>query len=294
VKTVRECRSVLGGMVPVAINGFGYTHHWNITCITITTTTTTDFDKNTKLPIRISNSIETAMGQGFQCGVLMGANVANEVAKGEMCESTLASNFGSHLNELTRQVFDSPPNFRVQHITDVGGAEACGALKNVIALGAGFVDGVGFGGNTKAAMLRVGLREMARFCHMFFDNVQDDTFMQSCGMADLITTCYGGRNRKCAEAFAKKCSTNRLQLRESACKELWKEIEANLLNGQKLQGTLTAEEVHGLLESRGLLSSFPLIKTIYEISFKGKSVDSIIEGISVPDETGNPVTYSRL
>lgn len=237
-----------------------------------------DFDEETKLPVLISKSIERAMGGGFKCGVLMGANIADEVARRQMCESTLACDFeDDECNEMTRRLFDEPPTFRVSRIGDVAGTEACGALKNIVALGAGFVDGLGFGGNTKAALLRVGLLEIARFCAIFFQGVERGTFLESCGVADLVTTCYGGRNKRCAEEFAK------LQLREHTanCDELWSDIEHKMLNGQKLQGTLAAKEVYALLANRGLLDSFPLFRSIYEIAFTGKPLSTITEGIHV-------------
>jgi glycerol-3-phosphate dehydrogenase (NAD+) len=208
----------------------------------------------------------------------MGANVADEVARGEFCESTLACNFESHpLNEETRLILDAP-SFAVQHCTDVAGAEVCGALKNVVALGAGFVDGLGLGGNTKAALLRVGILEIAAFAKYFFKNVQQSTFWQSCGIADLITTCYGGRNRKCAEAFAKQVRATTGMGRDT-CHQLWTQIEEGLLNGQKLQGTLTSKDVYQVLQSNGLTDAFPLFSTVYEIAFEGRPVQDIVQAI---------------
>merc|ERR1711865_250351 len=133
-----------------------------------------------------------------------------------------------------------------------------------VAIGAGYVDGLGYGGNTKAAIMRIGLLEMKKFANMFYKDIDDDTFLESCGVADLITTCYGGRNRKCAEAFAKAGKKKSLD-----------EIEAELLGGQKLQGTLTAKEVNHVLKMKGLEHEFPFFTAVYKISYEDTPLEAI-------------------
>ena len=109
------------------------------------------------------------------CSVLMGANVANDMASDAFCETTIG-----YVDEKNGELFKlayNDPALKVGIVKDTVGVELCGALKNIVAIGAGFVDGLGYGGNTKAAIIRIGLKEMVKFCKMFYDGIQDDTFL---------------------------------------------------------------------------------------------------------------------
>ncbi|KAG5461048.1 MAG: glycerol-3-phosphate dehydrogenase 1, isoform CRA_b, partial [Olpidium bornovanus] len=121
---------------------------------------------------------------GMDCAVLMGANIANEVAQEQLAEATL----GYHDEEagrLFQQLFHTK-YFRVSTVKDVAGVELCGALKvelrlfpgaqNVVAIGAGLSDGLKYGDNTKAALIRIGLMEMRKFAKVFYQGVKDETF----------------------------------------------------------------------------------------------------------------------
>ncbi|XP_074367802.1 glycerol-3-phosphate dehydrogenase [NAD(+)]-like [Apium graveolens] len=202
-------------------------------------------------PSMVSKLIKDSLQ--IDCCVLMGANIANEIAKEQFSEATVGYAENKSLADEWVKLFNTN-YFLVSAVQDVAGVELCGTLKNVVAVAAGFVDGLELGNNTKAAIMRIGLNEMRAFCKMLFASVNDATFFESCGVADLITTCLGGRNRMCAEAFAK-----------NGGKRSFDELEAELLNGQKLQGVLTAKEVYTVLSQRGCLQMFPLFTTVHHI-----------------------------
>ncbi|KAK1048600.1 glycerol-3-phosphate dehydrogenase [Friedmanniomyces endolithicus] len=257
---------------------------------------------------------------GIYCGALSGANIATEVAQEKFSETTVAyeppsmdsqhptpsgtpggSPHGSHLDltQLDGQIqgparggkkqrlmalpAEYPPlhhtnmtklfhrpYFHVHLINDVAGVSLGGALKNIVALAAGFVDGLGWGDNAKAAVMRVGIVEEVKFGKTFFgDSVRTATFTEeSCGVADLITSCSGGRNFRCA----------RMAVREG--KGIG-EIEARGLNGQSLQGTSTAYEVHEFLRSEGKEGEFPLFTAVWRILEGEKRPEDIPDMINV-------------
>ena len=145
------------------------------------------------------------------------------------------------------------PYFHVRIVSDVTAVSLAGALKNVVALAAGFVTGLGWGDNAKAAIMRVGLLEMVKFGHTFFENsgIRTETFTEeSAGVADLITSCSGGRNFRCAKLSVER----NVDIRE---------VEKSELNGQSLQGIGTTEEVYQFLEARDKLTDFPLMTAVH-------------------------------
>uniref|UniRef100_A0A1B6LLG8 Glycerol-3-phosphate dehydrogenase [NAD(+)] n=1 Tax=Graphocephala atropunctata TaxID=36148 RepID=A0A1B6LLG8_9HEMI len=219
--------------------------------------------KPTAIGLSLIKGFERAKGGGIelishiikqqlqiQMAVLMGANLAGEVADEKFCETTIGS-VDRTLGGILKIMIETP-NFRVVVVDDADTVEVCGALKNIVACGAGFVDGMELGDNTKAAVIRLGLMEMIKFVDEFYPGSKLGTFFESCGVADLITTCYGGRNRRISEAFVRTGKTI-------------EELEKEMLNGQKLQGPFTAEEVNYMLKNKGMENKFPMFTAIHNI-----------------------------
>jgi len=199
---------------------------------------------------------------GIECSVLMGANLAGEVAEEKFGEATIGCRHEGHgviLKDLFHTHF-----FKINVVHDADTVELCGALKNAVAIGAGIVDAMGFGDNTKAAIIRLGLVETINFVKKFYKGAELETFYESCGVADLITTCYGGRNRKAGEYFVRSGKS-------------FEEIEQELLGGQKLQGPHTAYEVYQAIKQRGLQQEFPLFCAIYNVCFENHSPEEMMD-----------------
>jgi glycerol-3-phosphate dehydrogenase (NAD(P)+) len=124
-------------------------------------------------------------------GVLTGPNLAREVASGQPTASVVAIPDAAVADALQRVFF--APTLRVYTNPDVIGCETAGALKNVLAIGAGIADGLGYGDNTKAALITRGLAELARLGVAL--GGEPLTFAGLAGMGDLIATCASPQSR---------------------------------------------------------------------------------------------------
>ncbi|HTS73773.1 MAG TPA: NAD(P)H-dependent glycerol-3-phosphate dehydrogenase, partial [Gaiellaceae bacterium] len=136
--------------------------------------------------------------------VLSGPNFAEEIAEGLPAAAVIASEDERLTLELQQAV--NSLAFRVYASDDPTGVELCAAAKNVIALAAGGVDGLGLGDNAKAALIARGLAEMARLGEAC--GARPETFAGLAGMGDLIVTCWSrhGRNRHAGELIAQGAS----------------------------------------------------------------------------------------
>ncbi len=133
--------------------------------------------------------------------VLSGPNFAEEIADGLPAAAVIASEDERLTHELQHAI--NSLAFRVYANDDLTGVELCAAAKNVMALAAGGVDGLGLGDNAKAALISRGLAEMARLGEAC--GARPETFAGLAGMGDLIVTCWHvhGRNRRAGELIAR-------------------------------------------------------------------------------------------
>ena len=166
--------------------------------------------------------------------VLSGPNMAEEVAQGLLSVAVIASEDEALATRLQEEI--TSPIFRVYVQTDLIGVELCAAAKNVIALAAGAVDGLGLGDNAKAALITRGLVEMARLGEPF--GAEPETFSGLAGMGDLIVTCFHptGRNRRAGELIARGATPE----------------EAKAAIGQVVEGLTTAPVLRDLSHRVGV------------------------------------------
>src|SRR5947209_13196645 len=172
--------------------------------------------------------------RGRPVAVLSGPNMAEEIAVGLPTATALASEDAALAEELQHAI--NSMVFRVYVNDDLVGVELCAAAKNVIALAAGGVDGLGLGDNAKASLITRGLAEMARLGEAC--GAQPDTFAGLAGMGDLIVTCFSGygRNRRAGELIARGLSA------DAAAEEI----------GQVVEGLTTAPVLRDLSHRLGV------------------------------------------
>lgn len=199
-----------------------------------------------KLPHQVAREV---LGPGSAMAVLSGPTFAREVGMGLPTAMTVAANDEDYARELAENL--SGDSFRAYTSTDIIGVEVGGAVKNVLAIGAGICDGLGFGANTRVALITRGLVEMTRLGIAL--GAQPATFMGLAGMGDLVLTCTDdqSRNRRMGLALAAGKSV----------KEAEREIR------QVVEGVLAAEAVRRVAQAAEV--EMPICEQIYRILYEG-------------------------
>ena len=201
---------------------------------------------------RMSELWSEAVGPA-RVAVLSGPNISREIAAGLPAPTVVASTereTARHFQELvgTRML-------RAYTNDDVVGVELCGALKNIVAMGAGAIDGMGYGDNAKAGFMTRGLAEIVRFA--FAQGANPLTAAGIAGFWDLIATCMSShsRNRLVGELLAKGLSLE--QVRER-------------LGGQVAEGIGTTQATYAAAARLGV--TMPVTEQTFRVLFEGKPI----------------------
>ncbi|MET0292637.1 MAG: NAD(P)H-dependent glycerol-3-phosphate dehydrogenase [Steroidobacteraceae bacterium] len=168
---------------------------------------TKGFERDTGLlPHQVAREV---LGDGHSVAVLSGPTFANEVGVGLPTAMTVASSDSAFAEQLVVDL--SSKHFRAYLSTDIVGVEIGGAVKNVLAVGAGLSDGLGFGANTRVALITRGLSEMTRLGVAL--GARQETFMGLAGLGDLVLTCTDNqsRNRRFGLLLAKGATPDAAQ-----------------------------------------------------------------------------------
>ncbi len=195
---------------------------------------------------------------GRPVAMLSGPNMAEEIVQGLPSATVIASE-DRELAERLQEAINSMV-FRVYVNDDLVGVELCAAAKNVIALAAGGVDGLGLGDNAKASLITRGLAEMARLGEAC--GGQPETFSGLAGMGDLNVTCYSGfgRNRRAGELIARGATAD----------------EAAAQIGQVVEGLTTAPVLRDLSHRVGV--ELPITEGVCRV-LGGESLDALLASL---------------
>lgn len=192
------------------------------------------------------------LGHQYSLAVLSGPTFAKELALGMPTAIAVASSDPVFVTDLQEKIHCSR-SFRVYANDDFIGLQLGGAVKNVIAIGAGISDGMGFGANARTALITRGLAEMTRLGTAL--GAQTETFMGMAGLGDLVLTCTDNqsRNRRFGLALGQGKDVDRAQT----------EI------GQVVEGYRNTKEVWLLAQRMGV--EMPIVEQIYQVLYQGKN-----------------------